>query len=147
MDWDDEVDILCAGSGLGGLATAIAAVDADAEVLVADSTALDVVDAETNSYFDDISYDLCVGVNGAPRVDIPVRVIADLVHAPAASRQVEPFFGSRLRDWAESCLMSPSGFLHSRIAERAAATMRSSRGESFEVTGIGSIELGPGRPP
>ena len=146
MDWDDEVDILCAGSGFGGLAAAVAAVDADAEVLVADSTSLDVVDTETNSYFDDISYDLCARVNGARALDIPVRVIADLGHA-SASRHVEPFFGSRLRDWAESCLVSPSGFLYSRIAERAAATMRSGCGESFEVTGIGSVELGPGRPP
>lgn len=35
MDWDAEVDVLCVGAGIGGLATAIAAVDAAAEVMIA----------------------------------------------------------------------------------------------------------------
>ncbi|WP_285032508.1 hypothetical protein [Mycolicibacterium sp. lyk4-40-TYG-92] len=35
MDWDAEVDVLCVGAGIGGLATAIAAVDAAADVMVA----------------------------------------------------------------------------------------------------------------
>ncbi len=67
---------------------------------------------------------------------------------PAASnsRQIEPFVGSRLRDWAASCLASPYGFLYSRVCERNAVTMRSSRGETFEVAAIGSIELGPDLP-
>ncbi|WP_142239818.1 hypothetical protein [Mycobacterium sp. ST-F2] len=34
MDWDAEVDVLCVGAGIGGLATAIAAVDAGADVMV-----------------------------------------------------------------------------------------------------------------
>ncbi|MUL79144.1 hypothetical protein [Mycolicibacterium sp. CBMA 226] len=34
MDWDAEVDVLCVGAGIGGLATAIAAVDAAADVMV-----------------------------------------------------------------------------------------------------------------
>lgn len=34
MDWDAEVDVLCIGAGIGGLATAIAAVDAAADVMV-----------------------------------------------------------------------------------------------------------------
>ena len=33
MDWDAEVDVLCVGAGIGGLATAIAAVDAAADVM------------------------------------------------------------------------------------------------------------------
>ncbi len=35
MDWDAEVDVLCVGAGIGGLATAIAAADAAADVMVA----------------------------------------------------------------------------------------------------------------
>jgi hypothetical protein len=35
LDWDAEVDVLCVGAGIGGLATAIAAVDAAADVMVA----------------------------------------------------------------------------------------------------------------
>jgi hypothetical protein len=34
LDWDAEVDVLCVGAGIGGLATAIAAVDAAADVMV-----------------------------------------------------------------------------------------------------------------
>jgi hypothetical protein len=129
------------------LAAAIAARDGNATVMVADSAALIVDDDETNRYFDAVGHDLCVAIGDAPAFDIPVGVIADLTPASSTSRQVEPFFGSRLRDWAETCLVSPSGFLSSRVAERSAATMRSSRGESFEVTAIGSVDLGPQRPP
>ncbi|WP_155925215.1 hypothetical protein [Mycolicibacterium sp. CBMA 234] len=41
MDWDAEVDVLCVGAGIGGLATAIAAFDADTDVLVAGALRLD----------------------------------------------------------------------------------------------------------
>ncbi|PRC54466.1 hypothetical protein C6A85_48620, partial [Mycobacterium sp. ITM-2017-0098] len=37
-EWDDEVDVVCTDSGMAGLATAISAVDEDAEVFVADAT-------------------------------------------------------------------------------------------------------------
>jgi hypothetical protein len=77
---------------------------------------------------------------------MPITVNEDLVPAASTSRRVEPFIGSRLRDWAASCVASPYGFLYSGVAERTAVTMRSSRGESFEVAAIGSIELGPDLP-
>ena len=144
MHWDERVDILCTGSGLGGLATAIAAVDAGVDVLVADSAGLEVEDAETNRYFGELSQDLCVPVNRAAAVDAPIR--DDLAPAAPASQRVEPFVGSRLQDWAASCLASPYGFLYSRVRERRAVTMLSSRGESFEVAAIGSIELRPDQP-
>lgn len=144
MQWDERVDILCTGSGLGGLATAIAAVDAGVDVLVADSAGLDVGDAETNRYFGELSQDLHVPVHRAAAVDAPIR--DDLAPAAPVSRRVEPFVGSRLQDWAASCLASPYGFLYSRVRERRAVTMRSSRGESFEVASIGSIELGQDQP-
>lgn len=144
MEWDDEVDVLCTGSGVGGLATAIAAVDAGVDVFVADSLGLDVGDDETNQYFDELSQDLCIPVHRAPRdrradhgergsgacgIDIP---------ASRALHRLPP------ADWAASCVASPYGFLYSGVAERTAVTMRSSRGESFEVAAVGSIELGPG---
>src|SRR6478609_3496116 len=123
MKWDERVDILCTGSGLGGLATAIAAVDAGVDVLVADSAGLDVGDAETNRYFGELSQDLRVPVHRAAAVDAPIR--DDLAPAAAASRRVEPFVGSRLQDWAASCLASQYGFLYSRVRELRAITMRS----------------------
>lgn len=144
MNWDARVDILCTGSGLGGLATAISAVDAGVDVFVADSAGIDVSDDETNRYFDELSQDLHVPVYPASALDAPIR--NDLAPAAWTSRRVEPFVGSRLQDWAANCLASPYGFLYSRVCERGAVTMRSSRGESFEVAAIGSIELGPDQP-
>lgn len=35
MDWDDEVDVVCCGTGLGILAVALAAAEDGADVLVA----------------------------------------------------------------------------------------------------------------
>jgi hypothetical protein len=128
----------------GGLATAIAAVDAGVDVFVADSAGNDIGDDETNRYFGELSQDLRVPVHRGPAVEAPIR--DDLAPAASITRRVEPFVGSRLRDWAASCLASPYGFLYSRVRERSAVTMRSSRGESFEVAAIGSIELGPDRP-
>jgi hypothetical protein len=62
MEWDFEVDILCAGYGVGGLATAIASVDAGVDVFVADAPGIDVVDDETNLYFDELSQDQLVRI-------------------------------------------------------------------------------------
>jgi len=84
MHWDERVDILCTGSGLGGLATAIAAVDAGVDVLVADSAGLEVEDAETNRYFGELSQDLCVPVNRAAAVDAPIRDDLALQPGPRA---------------------------------------------------------------
>lgn len=146
MEWHDEVDIVCAGSGLGGLATAIAAMDAGFDVVVADAAGIEVDDDETIRYFRELSQGLLVGARSAAAGARPVRVVDDLAPAASRPRRVEPFIGSGLQDWATDCLASPYGFLYSRVTERKAVTMRSSRGEPFEVTAIGSIETGPGQP-
>jgi hypothetical protein len=168
MEWNSEVDVLCTGSGVGGIATAIASVDAGVDVFVADAdgdealsppaparartaslhrgVGIDVLDPETNQYFDALSEGLAP-VNYPPRtVDVPIRVIEDPSAVEPTPRSVEPFVGARLRDWAARCLGSPYGFLYTRVSERKAVTMRSPAGESFEVASIGSVELGPDRP-
>ena len=38
MIWDEEVDVVCTGSGVAGLARAISAVDVGGDVFVADSS-------------------------------------------------------------------------------------------------------------
>jgi hypothetical protein len=142
VNWDDEVDIVCTGSGIGGLATAIAAVDAGLDVFVADAAGIVVTDDQTERYFRELSANLSPGTHAAPAATTPVRVIDDLVPAPSRSQRVEPFTGSGLHAWAAGCLASPYGFLYSRIGERREVTMRSRGGEPFEVTVIGSIENG-----
>jgi hypothetical protein len=160
MMWDDEVDLVCAGSGIGGLASAIAAVDAGHEVFVARSTAddatearrpaywrahpwlsNDVLDPETNDYFAALSGDLGTLPWGGRDAGVSIRVARG---EPPADRKraVEPFIGARLRDWAARCLVSPYGFLDSRVSDRGATPMRTCGGEAIEVTVVGSLEPG-----
>ncbi len=143
MNWDDEVDIVCTGSGVGGLATAIAAVDAGLDVFVSDAARIDIADHETARYFRELSSNMLAGGQTAPMPAVPVRVVDDLAPASSKTRRVAPFTGSGLQDWAATCLESPFGFLYSRISDHRAVTMRSSLGEPFEVISIGSIEAGP----
>jgi hypothetical protein len=160
MMWDDEVDLVCTGSGVSGLASAIAAVDAGHEVFLARSAADDraearrpaycrahpllsnrVVDPETNDYFTALSGDLGTLRWGGRDAEVSIRVARG---EPPADRKraVEPFVGARLRDWAARCLVSPYGFLHSRISGRGTTPMRTCGGEAIEVTVVGSLEPG-----
>ncbi|MGZ6777886.1 MAG: hypothetical protein ACXVGO_02710 [Mycobacterium sp.] len=143
MNWDDEVDIVCTGSGVAGLATAIAAVDAGLDVFVSDAAAVAVEDDETAQYFRELSQNLLAGAQQAPTVAMPAKVIDDLAPAPSTSRRVAPFIGSGLQTWAATCLASPYGFLYSRVSDRRAITMRSSRDEPFEVSPVGTVMTGP----
>jgi hypothetical protein len=159
MDWDVEVDLLCAGTGGGALAAAIAAVDAGVDVLMTASSGgnhscegsasieglpgIGVADADTNAYFHALSDGLSIRRRGgAPTIDVPIRVLDPSPTAPPPGR-VAPFVGARLRDWAAGCLASPYGVIYSRVSERNAVTMRSSSGEAFEYASVGTIELGP----
>jgi hypothetical protein len=160
MMWDDEVDLVCTGSGAGGLASAVAAVDAGHEVFVArsiadDTTAAarpayrrahpwlsnDIVDPETNDYFAALSGDLSTLRWGGRDAEMSIRVVR---REPPANRKraVELFVGARLRDWAARCMVSPYGFLYSRISDRGATPMRTRGGEAIEVTVVGSLETG-----
>lgn len=157
MMWDDEVDLVCTGSGVGGLASAIAAVDAGFEVFLARSgvegtdasrggvtrghpwLCNDLLDEETNDYFTALSGDLRSLRQRARDADVSIRVVQD---DPSVDprRALEPFFGARLKDWAARCLVSPYGFMYSRVSDRGTTTMRTRGGEAIEVTVVGSIE-------
>jgi hypothetical protein len=54
-----------------------------------------------------------------------------------------PFVGARLRDWAARCLVSPYGYLYSRVADWQSTTLRTVDGDSIEVAEIGSITPDP----
>ena len=157
MKWNHEVDVVCTGAGVGGLATAIVAADDGLDVLVARSSGagsagadsmadrthpwlIDVVDPETNDYFAALSADL--GPLSWTGCDdgIPVRVVHPT--APLESRRtVEPFSGARLKDWTASCLRSPYGFLSTRISGRCPTTkMRTPGGETVDVAVVGSVD-------
>ena len=97
MKWDEEVDVVSTGSGIAGLAHAVAAVDMGGEVFVADSRGdvepsgtsvavrsrvdrlhwleVDVPDPETNEYFAALSSDLGPLTRSARDVNVPIRVV------------------------------------------------------------------------
>lgn len=163
MDWDIEVDVLCVGAGFAGRAMAVAAADAGDDVVVAEQRHadaddglpsaprslldLDVHDDETIRYLDALSADLRVTAPHGATPSAPMPVNDDLAPAPPRSRRIAPFVGARLRDWANGCLASSYGFLFTHVPGRGEVTMRSSRGDAFEVAAVGPLEQGPGPAP
>ena len=163
MNWDEEVDVVTTGAGIPGLAHAVAVVDMGGEVFVANSVddtvstgrvavrsrvdslhwlEVDVSDPDTNDYFAALSSDLGPLTQSARDVDVPVRVVE---HAESVDPRgaVPPFIGARLRDWAARCLVSPYGYLYTRVSDWRSTTLRVVDGDPFEVAEIGSITPDP----
>jgi hypothetical protein len=166
VDWDDEVDVVCTGSGVAGLASAISAVDMGGEVFVASPHGatrsgpspvvvrsrvdnlipwldVDVWDTETNEYFAALSYDLGPLTSSTSDVDVPIRSAQQL--APVDPHgTLPPFVGARLPDWTARCLASPSGYLYTRVSDwRSTTTFRTTDGDTIEVAEIGSMTPDP----
>jgi hypothetical protein len=164
VKWDEEVDVVSTGAGIAGLAHAVAVVDTGGDVFVADSRRdteptgtsvairsrvdrlhwlqVDVPDQETNEYFAALSSDLGPLTRTARDVEVPIRVVDH--PEPAHPRSVvAPFVGARLRDWAARCLVSPYGYLYTRVSDWRSTTLRTVDGESLEVAEIGSITPDP----
>ena len=164
--WDTEVDIAVIGAGIGGLANAIAAVDAGGEVLVADaapafhgdggSVALrerveakqsqllhHTLDIETNEYFAAISEGV-ESANLCRDASVPRRDARNLSQDEAFRSPVETFVGSRLTAWAAQCIASPYGLLYTSMRDWRTTTMRSAGGESIEVYSVGAMEWADG---
>ncbi|MDO3635669.1 hypothetical protein [Mycolicibacterium arseniciresistens] len=157
--WDEEVDVVCVGGAVGGLASAMIAVDAGAEVFVATAPPPvddDVVapppsylergwlthapeDDETREYFAELSEDLATLDPVAGDMELPTRVVRAQTRDERDGRWVEPFYGGRLRKWATQCLRSPYGLLHSRVADWQTTTMRTPAGRAIEVKPLGPV--------
>jgi hypothetical protein len=152
--WDDEVDVVCAGSGVAALAIAVSAVDADLDVYVARAAVAgepadvleprrswfgrDFADAATSDYFTSLAADLGTPSWSPSASLLDVRPVEE--EPPAHLRSaVETFFGSRLREWAVRCLTSPYGFVSTRVPERM-TTMRTGSGRPIQVDVLGSID-------
>jgi glycine/D-amino acid oxidase-like deaminating enzyme len=157
--WDTEVDLVCIGAGIGGLASAIAAVDAGADVIVADAVPErggdassvatrrrigslrgwlphETVDVDTNEYFAALTEGLDPLAHRGDATRVPTRVASEWM--PDA-RSVEPFFGTAIRAWDAQCLGSPFGLLSSIVVGVNHPTMRSSDGESIAVMPLGEM--------
>ena len=155
--WDTEVDLVCIGAGIGGLAAAIATVDAGEDVIVANTTVdasqmaasvaslgavrgwlqHDGVDVETEDFLAAVveGLDPLTWPSGASRV--PMRVARPW---GVDGRTLEPFVGATIRAWDAQCFGSPYGTLHSSVFGWQRTKMRSSDGESIDVIPIGDID-------
>lgn len=150
MEWDDEVDVVCAGAGAAGLAHAIALDELGGEVFLADWgvaernwLGTDTEDQCTRSFFAEMTSDLDPPRRQSHDLGVPVRAVPS--HTPAdTGRTVAPFVGARLRDWAAQCLATPFGYLSTRLPDWSAATVQASDGQILEVLEIGALAADSG---
>lgn len=157
LHWDDEVDVVCTDAGLAGLAGAISAVDEGAEVLVARAQTPaatvdrcrrpgwfthEAGDAETLAYLTELTGDIDVAAFPELDDDLPIRPAPQV--GTATDRNVPPFLGSHLREWAARCIQSPSGYLYTRVTDWTSVAMRSEDGDTIEVAVVGSLHPGSG---
>ena len=145
--WDIEVDVAVIGAGIGGLANAIATVDAGGEVLVADAAPHAAVSsprgcsgsaserapcrccprrptARPTSTSRPCPREFCWSAEPAGDAPVPRRDARNLSREEAFG-SVEPFFGSRLNAWAEQCITSPYGLMYTSMRDWRTTTMRS----------------------
>jgi hypothetical protein len=164
VKWDEEVDVVCTGAGIAGLAHAVPIVDMGGEVFVADSRGeaepggtsvavrsridrshwleVNVHDTETNEYFAALSSDLGPLMRTARDVEFPIRA---LEHAEPVDPRgaVAPFVGARLREWAARCLVSSYGYLYTSVSDFRSTPLRTGDGDSLQIAEIGSITPDP----
>lgn len=151
--WDEIVDVVAVGAGPGGLACAVAAVDAGLDVFVARPSSgvpaepvvqadgargwLPVVtDPETMAYFGALSEELPAANLPADAAELPIRALCDVEVDRSRRAQVETFVGARLGIWAAGCIASPYGLLFTRVGDWPTTTMRTTGGKSFEVSAL-----------
>jgi hypothetical protein len=142
--WDDVVDVICAGAGPGALAHAICCADLDLEVEFADrELSSETSDPGTASYLQSMTEDL------EPRVarDLELTVVRAQPVTVSEDRRatIEPFFGSRLRDWSACCVVSPFGVIYSQIPDNMTA-MRTESGETIRAAVLGDYRPDADRP-
>lgn len=132
--FDEVVDVICAGSGPGVLAFAIACASRDQRVLFVDSLpAGELADPETAEYIQAMTEDL-----GSINRDLEVaHTRAQPVPPPKGERpRIEPFLGGRLRQWSAMCMGSAFGVMFSDVIDTSMTPLRT------KVEPIRAIPLG-----
>jgi hypothetical protein len=142
--WDDVVDVVCAGTGPGALAHAILCTDLGLSVELAETVApLGLSDPDTVAYLAAMTED--VGTSSAG-LELPVVRAAPVAPRTDRRARIEPFIGSRLRDWSARCMVSPFGVVYSGIPEAGVTAMRSDSGEAIRVAVLGTYRPDADRP-
>ncbi|KDF00345.1 hypothetical protein Y900_015690 [Mycolicibacterium aromaticivorans JS19b1 = JCM 16368] len=143
--WDDVVDVICAGAGPGALAHAICCADHDLDVEIADAEiSWQTMDSDIAAYLESMTEDL--GLEGTPVRDLELTAVrAQPVPVKADRRAtIEPFFGSRLRDWSVRCIASPFGVIYSQVPD--IMTPMRSESETVRVAVLGDQRSDADRP-
>ncbi|WP_167107105.1 FAD-binding protein [Mycobacterium sp. DL592] len=147
--WDDVVDVICAGSGPGALAHAILCADLGLSVVFADAVSpADLADEDTLEYLQAMIDDL----GSLPRVpgnlELPLtRAVPEPPVTPKKGKHatIAPFVGSRLRDWALQCAVSPFGVIYSGVPD-GMIPMRSESGTAIRAAVLGGYRPNADRP-
>jgi hypothetical protein len=142
--WDDVVDVICAGAGPGALAHAICCTDLDYDVEFADAElSSQTFDPDTAAYLQSMTDDL------EPRVDRDLELAIVRAEPVVVSKDrratIEPFFGSRLRDFSARCVASPFGVIYTQIPDNMTA-LRSGSGEPIRAAVLGDYRPETERP-
>lgn len=161
LDWDDEVDVVCVGSGSGLLAAALVAARAGDEVYVgtvqstprigagcgqpwgaelSSRLGVDDTDDDTVDHFCRTVEEFGPVVDADADVLLPVRILRG--RAPSARRRSDPvpaFRGADLGGWARRCAASPNGVLFNRVTRRHMTEARAASGVALEVAVIGAV--------
>lgn len=146
FEWDDEVDVVCTDTALGGVATAIAAVRNGGTVFLASAVPAAEADwfraehgeSETTAYLHELTADIDVATLPRSSVEVPVRLVGSPKPAdPVKGRRIATFDGARLRDWAMQCIPARSGYLYTRVTDWPTTTVESDDGRPLSVAEIG----------
>lgn len=141
--FDEVVDVICAGSGPGVLAFAIACASRDQRVLVVDSVpAGELADPETVEYIQAMTEDL-----GPINQDFELaHTRAQPVPPPKGDRpRIEPFLGGRLRQWSATCMGSAFGVMFSDVIDTSMTPLRT-KVEPIRAIPLGSYSANGDRP-
>ena len=143
FQWDDVVDVICAGASPGALAHAIWCTDLDLDVEYADTElSLETGDPDTDAYLQSMTEDLPPVVDR--NLELAVVHVKPVVVDTDRKATIEPFFGSRLRDFSARCVSSPFGVIYSQIPEDM--TAMHSAGETIRTAVLGGYGPETDRP-
>ncbi|APE17043.1 hypothetical protein BOH72_19150 [Mycobacterium sp. WY10] len=141
--WDDVVDVICAGAGPGALAHAIWCADLDLDVeYISTELSSDAGDPDTVAYLQSMTEDLPPSAN--PDLELAVVHAKPVVVSKDRKATIEPFFGSRLRDFSAGCVASPFGVIYSQVPD--GMTAMQSAGETIRVAVLGDYRPETDRP-
>ena len=143
LHWDDVVDVICAGVGPGVLAHAIWCTDLDLDVEFADTElSSQTSDPDTAAYLQSMTDDLEPAADRG--LELAVVHAKQVVVSKDRRATIEPFFGSRLRDFSARCAASPFGVIYSQIPDNM--TSLRAGGETIRAAVLGDYRPETDRP-